>query len=134
VACRGDGMTGTEYRHQDLTHPEPGHGLGAPVPTCPGCGVAVILFDDDTHTCQPDPDAVPVSMCSDCYCSIANGLDSIDVTDERHDEIAAGLVSAGPQVVVDVDDDGGFSMSRCDVCGTRLGGDRFRGWLYPVTA
>ena len=79
-------------------------------------------------------DAVPVSMCSDCYCSVANGLDSIDVTDERHDEIAAGLVSAGPRVVVDVEDDGGFSMSRCDVCGTRLGGDRFRGWLYPVTA
>ena len=52
---RGDGMTGTEYRYQDLNHPEPGRGLGAPVPTCPACGVAIILFDDDTHTCQPDP-------------------------------------------------------------------------------
>ena len=42
----------TEYRWQDLTHPEPGHGLGARVPTCPGCGLAVILFDDDTHFCD----------------------------------------------------------------------------------
>ena len=81
---------------------------------------------------EPDPDAVPVSMCSDCYCSIANGLDSIDVSDERYDEIAAGLVWAGPQAVVDVDDEGGFSMSRCDVCGTRLGGTRLGGWIYPA--
>ena len=40
-----------EYRYEDLTHPEPGRGLGARVPSCPGCGLAVILFDDDTHTC-----------------------------------------------------------------------------------
>ena len=73
-------------------------------------------------------------MCSDCYCSIANGLDSIDVTDERRDEIAAGLVSAGPHAVVDTEDEGSFSMWPCDVCATRLGGTRFRGWLYPVTA
>jgi len=141
---RGDGMTGT-YRYQDLNHPEPGSpfsGLGAPVPTCPGCGVAVIMFDDDIHTCQPGAasaratvtDGVPVSMCPDCYCSIANGLDSIDVTDERRDEIAAGLVSAGPHAVVDTDDEGSFSMWPCDVCATRLGGHRVGGWIYPVTA
>ena len=41
-----------EYRYEDLTHPEPGHGLGARVPSCPGCGFAVILFDDDTHMCE----------------------------------------------------------------------------------
>jgi hypothetical protein len=41
-----------EYRYEDLTHPEPGHGLGARVPSCPGCGLAVILFDDDTHMCE----------------------------------------------------------------------------------
>jgi len=51
-------MTGTEYRYQDLTHPTPGYGLGAPVPTCPGCGMAVLMWDDDdTHYCTgPDGD------------------------------------------------------------------------------
>jgi hypothetical protein len=100
------------------------------------------MFDDDIHTCQPGAasaratvtDGVPVSMCPDCYCSIANGLDSIDVTDERRDEIAAGLVSAGPHAVVDTDDEGSFSMWPCDVCATRLGGHRVGGWIYPVTA
>ena len=88
-------------------------------------------YDDDGKP-HPDPDAVPVSMCSDCYCSIANGLDSIDVPDDRRDEIAAGLESAGPRVDIDTDDEGGFSMSPCQICGTRLGGTRLGGWLWPT--
>ena len=47
-------QTVKEYRYEDLTHPEPGYGLGARVPSCPGCGLAVILFDDDVHVCEGD--------------------------------------------------------------------------------
>ena len=39
-------------RYRDLIHPEPGFGFGSRVPSCPACGVGVLLWDeDDRHYC-----------------------------------------------------------------------------------
>ena len=39
-------------RYSDLVQPVPGFGFGARVPSCPDCGVGVLLWDeDDRHYC-----------------------------------------------------------------------------------
>ena len=38
--------------YNELTFPEPGYGLGHRVPSCPDCGIAVIMESDDIHYCR----------------------------------------------------------------------------------
>lgn len=49
------------YSWWQLEHPEPGRGLGSPLPTCPACGYAVLLWDaEELHYCHDqDPDQEP---------------------------------------------------------------------------
>ena len=75
-----------------------------------------------------DSEDIEITVCSDCYCAAANGLDSIDVDDKRRTEIAAGFEREG-NIVVDVDDEGHFSSTWCQVCKTNLGGTRLRAWV-----
>tara|TARA_Y100000310_G_scaffold318522_1_gene372740 strand:+ start:1622 stop:2014 length:393 start_codon:yes stop_codon:yes gene_type:complete len=81
---------------------------------------------------EPDrSEDIAITVCSDCYCAAANGLDSIDVWDERRAEIAAGFNEVG-HIVIDVEDEGHFSRSRCQVCDTCLGGTRLRAWVQAT--
>jgi len=74
---------------------------------------------------------IEITVCSDCYCAAANGLDSIDVGDERRAEIAAGFELEG-HIEVDVDDEGHFSWGWCQACKTNLGGTRLRAWVQAA--
>lgn len=63
--------------------------------------------------------------CVDCLTMIANGDDS-GMTPERSAEVQKAIGECGGYPVASCGDDceGGFSWSPCDLCGSRLGGER----------
>lgn len=72
-------------------------------------------------------DKLELSVCTDCYCAVANGTDGMDIPTDRELDILAGLEAWGEEgyVLVNGDDDHGFRWdSECAVCHTTLGGDR----------
>ena len=60
-----------------------------------------------------------MNVCVDCLFFIANG----DLPEDA--ERAAEVRSIGLDWVITEDDEGHFSWSPCDACGSRLGGQRF---------
>lgn len=93
---------------------------------------------DDWKTRSPDndnsqpvaDDIIELSACVDCVVWLANGEEPHDNPDGwSPDQIEANW--AGYQVVVGGDEstEYEFSWQPCDVCGSRLGGDR-----YPCNA
>ncbi len=101
-------------------------------------GQICVPCDKDGPATEPEPDPaeahaedIAITICSDCYCAAANGLDSIDVEDERRAEIAAGFELEG-HIEVDVDDEGHFSRGWCQACKTNLGGTRLRAWVQAT--
>lgn len=79
-------------------------------------------------------DTYQISICTDCLIWHANADDTgfcdctVECVDEHHHAIreAKQLGNMPPvrSVIVGGDGDGYFSSSRCDGCGTTLGGDR----------
>lgn len=66
-----------------------------------------------------------LSVCVDCYHANANGTGGMDLTEEREREIIEGLNRFEGEVLLDnLYKSARFSMDPCNVCGTRLGGDR----------
>jgi hypothetical protein len=66
----------------------------------------------------------PVSICVDCLFAAANGQPSDDPDYPTPDREPLGLLAVGEWVELS-DDEGSFSWSPCDTCGSTLGGDRF---------
>lgn len=58
-----------------------------------------------------------MEACIDCVMVIANG-------EVAEDYDARGLEDWSKDYILVVGDEAGFSMSTCEVCGSRLGGDR----------
>ena len=97
---------------------------------CAACDDGVV--EGAVLVVEPDrSEDIAITICSDCYCAAANGLDSIDVGDERRAEIAAGFELEG-HIEVDVDDEGHFSWGWCQACKTNLGGTRLRAWVQAA--
>jgi|GEM_PF-3405386 len=70
---------------------------------------------------------VNLEGCVDCLMMAANGLEGCDMTPEELERVERGFASWHEEgfIIVPGHDDGGFSWSTCQVCGSRLGGDRF---------
>lgn len=77
-----------------------------------------------------DDEIVLVSCCTDCAMISANGEGASDGWD------ADAYAEATRGYTVAVDMDYGFSRWTCDLCGSRLAGDRWHASLIPsgVTA
>jgi hypothetical protein len=78
---------------------------------------------------------IELSVCSDCLMVLANGADSIDVDSTVLHAITLGVESWGQDgyvLAADGEDLGFRWNSQCDVCGSTLGGDRFRAHALPV--
>ena len=89
-------------------------------------GQICVPCDKDGPATEPEPDPaeahaedIAITICSDCYCAAANGLDSIDVEDERRAEIAAGFELEG-RIEVDVDDEGAVAAAGASRATTRV--------------
>jgi len=69
-----------------------------------------------------------MEICIDCVIAHANG-DFTGMDADREAEVRAGMDRTGHLIIVDDENgviDQYFSWSRCDGCGTRLGGDRVK--------
>jgi hypothetical protein len=78
--------------------------------------------------------AKPIRICTDCLCYLANG----DVPEDRPDlPIQIDRNWTDWDVVLSGDpeeDEGSFSWSSCDCCGSNLGGYRYSAVAYPLHA
>jgi hypothetical protein len=66
-------------------------------------------------------------FCVDCTMYAVNG----DLPEENEHDVTEGVNAYGPHLVMDDDPDTGeghddFSSCRCDACGSRLAGERYR--------
>lgn len=82
--------------------------------------------ENDTHG-----ETYTLDGCSDCLVWVANADDS-GMTDERAAEVVTGVTEwndAGYYLVPE-GKERGFSMTKCEVCKSPLGGDRFE--MYAI--
>jgi len=81
----------------------------------------------------PTPEAFDLEICVDCLALICNGTvgaDDIDADNDHDARISANWPTAEGWIIAPGDlDDGHFSWSACEACGSTLGGDR-----HPATA
>jgi hypothetical protein len=66
---------------------------------------------------------MPYRICIDCTMAHVNG-DFTGMDEATEAAVKAGMDRTG-HLIVNTDDHDEFSWSRCDGCGSRLGGDRF---------
>lgn len=73
-----------------------------------------------------------LSVCSDCIMLAANGETPVNMNEEETAEYIARVEThtAGLHVAAG-GEDLGFCKSACDMCGTRLAGDRFAASGFP---
>lgn len=78
-------------------------------------------------TDTPKYDIIDIKACSDCIMLVANGETPVDMDE---DETAAYVAEIADYTrgwdLVYGGDDLGFTYDGCDVCGSPLGGDRWR--------
>lgn len=75
--------------------------------------------------------------CADCLMLLANDETPPEMSEVETAEYLANVArhTAGSEVVVNCPEEceGGFSWSPCDVCGSRLGGDRHPVAFFEIT-
>lgn len=75
---------------------------------------------------------IELEMCVDCTMIVANG-DSSGMDETTEAAVVVGLdrlYDQGYHVAMG-DETTDFSWTRCDVCGSTLGGTRLQGWAMP---